>query len=464
MLISLLLLALAANSEARLVTLDEALNSTKSNNISLQALEETLNQTQAAKRIAVGMFLPKLAAEGNWTHMGERNEPDMSGLTNMFAPIYELIQRYNQADPNNPIDLSGASGGGNAFSGFVPKADTFSATFSVMVPILTPESIPFARGTWTQHDAMLQRVGHGREQILYGVTKAYFGLVTLQQMIKVAEGSVASANGHFKNVSVRAGLQAATQLQVKRAELEVTDAESKLVSLRAALEKTKAQFRYLTGITGDFVLAEPVLPSLPETTALASLQDAAVKERRDLLASTMEVEVAEREVDKVLAKYFPSVNFIAQGKADNSKETRFDDDPYSWVLLGTVSLNVFDGGIREAQYSIAASQWHQKELMAKDLQAQISSEVEASYQAWRDAQTARRLAARQLDVAHDTQKLAVASEAAGAATALEIIDANTMVYASEAQDLSARLNEATAVLNLLQSLGKPVPFGATTAN
>jgi len=206
------------------------------------------------------------------------------------------------------------------------------------------------------------------------------------------------------------------------------------------------------------------LPSLPETTALASLQDAAVKERRDLLASTMEVEVAEREVDKVLAKYFPSVNFIAQGKADNSKETRFDDDPYSWVLLGTVSLNVFDGGIREAQYSIAASQWHQKELMAKDLQAQISSEVEASYQAWRDAQTARRLAARQLDVAHDTQKLAVASEAAGAATALEIIDANTMVYASEAQDLSARLNEATAVLNLLQSLGKPVPFGATTAN
>jgi len=151
------------------------------------------------------------------------------------VPIYELIQRYNQADPNNPIDLSGASGGGNAFSGFVPKADTFSATFSVMVPILTPESIPFARGTWTQHDAMLQRVGHGREQILYGVTKAYFGLVTLQQMIKVAEGSVASANGHFKNVSVRAGLQAATQLQVKRAELEVTDAESKLVSLRAAL-------------------------------------------------------------------------------------------------------------------------------------------------------------------------------------------------------------------------------------
>ena len=144
------------------------------------------------------------------------------------------------------------------------------------------------------------------------------------------------------------------------------------------------------------------------------------------------------------------------------KEMRFDTDPYSWSLMGTVSLNVFDGGIREAQYSLAKSQYRQKALAQQDLAAKIKSDVEAAYQALDDARAASKLAERQLDVAHATQALAVASEGAGVATNLEIIDTNTMVFASEAQGLSARFQEAMAILDMLAAAGKPVPFGAAT--
>jgi outer membrane protein TolC len=97
-------------------------------------------------------------------------------------------------------------------------------------------------------------------------------------------------------------------------------------------------------------------------------------------------------------------------------------------------------------------------MSEEDKLRKIRSEVESAYQALQDASAARRLAERQLEVARDTQNLARASEKAGAATNLEVIDANTMVFASEAQYHRASLEEAMAVLELLAACGTPVPF------
>ena len=463
-----LCLSLAAATPARVVTIDDALAGVKKSNLSWQSLDEYLEQAEALKRVGIGMFLPRLQLEGSWIHQGERHTPDMSALGDLLGIAYmagaqvALDHPENQrlADAVNGFSASSLGGAGNTFDAFVPPKEMLSATFTVVVPILTPESIPFLRGALSQRDAAIQRIGFGRDQLLYGVAKAYYGLLTLQSMIKVAEQSLESAQQHFKSNEVKANLQAATQLEVKRAELEVTKSESQIAELKATLEKTKATFRYLTGIDGDFEVVDPALTPPSASASLESWQKAALDERKDLVASRIEVEVADREVGKVIARYFPTISLVAQGKADNAKETRFDDDPYSWLVMGTATISIFDGGIREAQYSLAKSQYRQKELAEKDLAAKIKSDVEAAYQALDDARSASRLAERQLDVAHATQALAVASEGAGVATNLEIIDTNTMVFASEAQGLSARFKEAMAVLDMLAAAGKPVPFGA----
>jgi outer membrane protein TolC len=425
-------LVLPSATPARVITIEEALAGVRQSNLNWQSLDEYLEQAEALKRIGIGMFIPKAQVEGSWVHQGEK--PDLSKMFGGLLPS-------------------------GSFDSFIPPQNTYAATFSVVVPILTPESIPLLRGALSQRDATIQRIGYGRDQLLFGAAKAYYGLLTLQSMIKVAEQSLVAAAQHFKSNEVKANLQAATQLEVKRAELEITKAESQIAELRATLEKTKAAFRYLTGVDGDFEVVDPALKLADDKLALDAWQKAALDERKDLTASRIEIEVADQEISKVVAKYFPSINFIAQGKADNMKAQRFDDDPYSWSVMGTLSLNVFDGGIREAQLAMVRSQYRQKELAEKDLAAKIKSDVEAAYQALDDARAASRLALRQLDVAHATQALAVASEGAGVATNLEIIDTNTMVFASEAQGLSARFKEAMAILDMLAATGKPVPFG-----
>jgi outer membrane protein len=329
--------------------------------------------------------------------------------------------------------------------------------------VLNPEGITFLQGAYDRYDAAVQQVGYGREQLLFGVCKAYYGLATLQGLIAAAERSIDAARANHESKRVKASLQAATQLEVKRAELELAQAEARRVDLIADLERSKSTFRYLTGIDGPFVVEAPNWAPEPAQRDLAGWLDLAKKERKDLIAARITVDAASHDVDGGWTGYLPTLDVVGQAKLDNAEAQRFDDDPFSWNVIATLNLNVFDGGIREANLAMKRSALRQAEFAAEDLSRRIVNEVSATEQSLRDAVVARELAARQLEVARDTLALTEAGERAGAVTNLEVIDVNTMVFASEASFLAAQLSEAMARLDLLAAAGQPVPFGAGNA-
>ena len=429
----------------RTVSIEEALQGTKQNNITWKSLAEGLVQIDALRDTAIALFLPKISADVTWLHLGERHTPDL-GMDALFDALRQM---------GIPIEDSGGGG----FDSFVPVKDMITGTFQALVPIIDPTTIPFLQGAYDQHDAVVQRVGRGREQILWGVAKAYYGMLTVQNLIGVSGRSIEAANQHHKSAEVRASLQSATQLEVKRAELEVTRLESQRIEFRASLEKARASFRYLTGLQGELELVDPALNVSAAEKPLQHWLEAASTHRKDLVAAKVELLVAQHELTRVWMKYLPTLNLFGQATLDNNEAQRFDDDPFNWSVGATLALTVWDGGIREAELKSTESKQRQARMAVQDLERKIQSEVEAAYQALADTEAALKLAERQLEVAHATQQLAKASEEAGVATSLEVIDANTMVFASEAQVLGARLGQAMSVLDLLAACGSPLPFG-----
>ena len=452
----------ATGEEAPVVTLSEALASTRENNITWKSLGELLTQADAGRDIGVAMFLPKVSAEASWLHMGERHTPDMSALTDMGMLLGELVTTVIEEHPGQAVrfepymDMISGGEGSDTFSNFVPKTDTISGTFSVIVPVFNGQSISMVQGAYDRYDAALQQVGHAREALLFATAKAYYGMLMLQEMIAVADRSIESAKEHHRSSKIRAELQAATQLEVKRAELEVTRNESQRVELAASLEKAKSSFRYLTGLEGDFRMSDADIEFAEAGILLENWLQKARAQRKDLAAARIEVLVAEHEVDQQLMKYAPSLNLFGSFKLDNAEQQRFDDDPFSWTVGATLSVAIWDGGIRESEIEISRSKLRRAQMAEEDLWRKIETEVESAYQALQDAHAARLLAERQLGVAKSTQELAKASERAGAATNLEVIDANTMVFSSEALFYRSRLQEAIALLDLLAATGDEV--------
>ncbi len=446
----------ATAAPARVVTLDEALESVRRNNITWQSLAEFANQAQAGQDIGWGLLFPKVQVQGQWLHLGERHTPDLSSLTTLIGGLMAM----------NPATAAQMGGGGSlsdVFDNMVPASNTLSAAFNVVIPVLNAPAIFMIRGANDRYQAALQKIGYGREQLLFSVAKAYYGLVTLQSLLEVANHSIASAQAHYKQNSVRQALDSATLLEVKRAELEVVKAQSQKAKLAASYGKAQAAFAYLTGLNGSFTVVEPRLALPAGDRALEDWVQVAKSERRDLVAARLDEMAAEHEANQGLAQYLPSVNLVGQGKLDNAEKQRFDDDPFSWTVLATATVDVWDGGIKAAQYDLAKSKLVQARLATEDLRRQIESSVTAAKQALDDARAARDLAEKQLEVAHTTEGLTQSSEQAGVVTNLEVIDANTIVFASEAQALSARLDESMAVLDLVSATGGSVPTGSGAA-
>jgi len=459
---------------APVITLEQALQSTRQNNISWKSLSEVLKQADAGRDMGIGLLLPKLQAQGQWVHMGERNVPDLSSMTDGTAQLVEVLGTLTRVvveeHPNRIADFlpylnqqESSGGDENVFESFVPPADTLSATFSVIVPVLNPKGITTLQGAYDRYDAAVQQIGYGRDQLLFGVCKAYYGLATLQGLIDAAGRSVDAGRANFESKRVKAGLQAATQLEVKRAELELAQAEARRVDLQADLKRTKSTFRYLTGIEGEFDVVVPEAPPLEQANTVDLWIDEAKRQRRDLTAARISVKASERDVLGGWFGYLPTVDLIGQAKLDNAEEQRFDDDPFSWNILGTLTWNLYDGGISQANLSVTQSRRRQAELTVLDLEHSIVNQVVAAEQSLRDAVLARELAEGAVSVARDAAKLTEAAEAAGAVTSLEVIDVNNAVFQSEAGLLAAQLREAMARLDLFAAAGQAVPFGDAAA-
>jgi outer membrane protein TolC len=469
---ALVIVAAVLAAQGKVVTLSEALESTRHNNIAWQSLGENLRQAEEAKSIGIGLFLPKLFAEGKWVYMGERYLPDFSALEaqlatmgtfmgDLTAAIIEehpaQITRFLPYLDSGAMNLSGFT---DTIDSFVPKRNTLAATFSLVVPVFHADSIATARSTWDQYDAALLHIGYGREQLLYGVAKLYYGLVTLQSLVEVTDRAIDTAQEHLKSAKIRARLRTATDLEVKRAELEVLTAEAKRVALVTQLEKAKAKFRYLTGVEGDFTVIEPDGPGWDEKRATNDWQQHAREQRKDLAAARVEVLVAEHELGKELGKYAPAVDLIGAAMLDNNEAQRFDDDPFYWTVMAKVTLNIWDGGIRESQVAIARSKVTQARLHATDREREIDQAVATARKLLDEAIATHRAAEYQLQVAGAAQELAQAAEREGVSTYLEVIDANAMVEGAEANLVARRIEKATAVLELLALAGEPVPWSA----
>jgi hypothetical protein len=463
--LSLLLMICGAPGAARsrAVNLDEALESARANNVTWEALGQYARMAKAARRIGLGLYLPKVSAQAQWLHMGERNAPDLGGLDDMGALLGTMAGTIVERHPDTmerflPYLSATEDDDGGGFDSFVPKQDTLAATFNVLVPVVNLAAVTVMRATEVRHDAALQRIGHGRERLLYAVARAYHGLLTLQTMRQVNARSAEAARAHFDHSRVRRDLQAGTELEMKRAELEVRASEAQGLQLEAGFGQALASFGYLTGLQGRFDVVAPPPVSVPAERGLSDWLALAREARKDLIAARLEILATEHEVDQTRTRYLPTLDLFAQAKLDNNQDQRFDDDPLSWTAGATLNMTLYDGGIREAELDMARSKRLSAELTVRDLEARITSEVQAAFGAVADARAARRMAESQLEVAQATQALAVASEKAGAATPLQVIDANTMVAASESQLVTARLAEDTAILDLLAASGQPLPY------
>jgi outer membrane protein TolC len=196
-------------------------------------------------------------------------------------------------------------------------------------------------------------------------------------------------------------------------------------------------------------------PALPWTEDEAVAH--ARRDRADARVAEANSRAAELGIAVTRASYFPTVSLLGVYSHAISAATFGSAAASAYVGL-SLDWNLWDWGKRAAEVEGSRAVSRQARLTQGALADQIAVDSRARWQAARTAQATLEVAARGLAAAVEAQRLQAARFAQGAATTVEVVDAETALASAQAQAVIGRYQYLVAWMALSREVGAlPAP-------
>ena len=225
-------------------------------------------------------------------------------------------------------------------------------------------------------------------EVIEQVKRAYYELYFIQQAIRITEDNRKLLLDFVRIADSKYRTGKASQQDVLRAQVEVSNLDNQLIRLRQQLDSSQAKLARLLHVSPDTpvrALEQPPQEQIPQD--LQRLYQQAIAGRPELHAQLAAVQRDRRNVDLARLEYYPDltagVTWIGTSAAGLSPVANGDDP-----LLLAFSVNVpiyrqrLDAGVREAESRVVASTRQYDSLRdrtaesVKDLYAQATSQYD----------------------------------------------------------------------------------------
>jgi outer membrane protein TolC len=403
---------------AEILTLDAALAEAGSRNLDLAQARARLEQARAGVNRAWSFQLPQVNAAGAYTRFDEESVIPAGAL----GP--------------DPVTLQ-------------PR-DQLTGQLEVTQPLIAPPAWFGIRSAGLGARVADDNVENARRELLFGVAQAYYEAVSVKKAIGVQERRLAIALAHEKDARIRFEAGAVPKVTLLRAEIDRAQAEQDLKRTQNGFESAKVVLATLLDRRQPaFDVEIPPAPRLPEN--LDELEQQALRERPDVRAAETSVRLAESNRQVAWARYFPVLGAFGRYQVSDVAGLTGDRDTITYGLQA--SWDIFDGGLREAELREGSARISEADAARRGTENRAVEEVRRA-RLDRDSAVANRVKAEeQLALAQENQKLIEVNFRAGAATYLEVSDANTELAAAELAVITETLNADLAALRLLQTSG-----------
>ncbi|HEX7623173.1 MAG TPA: TolC family protein, partial [Anaeromyxobacteraceae bacterium] len=294
-------------------------------------------------------------------------------------------------------------------------------------------------------------VESARRDVLFGVAQVYYGAAGAKQVVTIQERQLSIALDHERDAKVRYDAGAAPKITLLRAQIDRTRAEQDFKRAQNTYQSAKvALATLLDRERADFEVEVPASPPLPENSE--ALRDEAPRARPDVQAAQEQVTVSENNQRGTLTRYLPTLG--AFGRYQYANASGFTGNTTSWAIGLALNWNIFDGFLRESDLRENNAKVREAEASRDGLILRAREEVDRARLDLDSAVANRQKAKEQLDLARENQNLVNVNYKAGAATYLEVSDANLALLTSELSQVSESLNADLATLQLLKAAGK----------
>lgn len=318
--------------------------------------------------------------------------------------------------------------------------------------------------TWQSHSAAESRaevagyrLASVRQALLLEGVTAYYDMLRQSRMVIISFNNERAIRRQLNLEDERVQRGAGIAVDVLLAKTRLQLARERTVQLEGALEEARA--RYIQVFGREPIVAEMRDPDLNLVSLPAKLEEAEKVTREEnpgLRASSGQVEVADRTRRALAGGLFPRVDLVGQVNREEDVDalagTRRD-----WSILLTVSWELFSGFRQQADIATAAREKARAMNTHRFNERKVTEELRIS---WRQLETARER------VALLNNAVAIAEEVFGARkklrdagkdTAINVLDAQSEVFAAQMNQIAAKFDAEVAAYRVLFSMGALTP-------
>lgn len=300
-----------------------------------------------------------------------------------------------------------------------------------------------------------QNYRYASSTVRLNLRTAFIDLLKSQELINVDEEIVMMRRDNLELITLRyqSGLEhkgalLTAEANIAAASAALSQAKRSIVSNQQVLNKEMGRkaFRPMQ-VKGDFSVAESIKEK-PDFATLAA-------KHPSYLQALAKKNLAEFEVKSTYADYFPEIT--ASAGADKTN-TKWPPNKDSWNAGLSLSLPLFEGGLRSAQVRQAEAAWRQAEADARSAKDTVMVNLEKNWAALQDAIETVGVRKKSLEAAEERVKIAEAQYSVGfIAFDNWIIIQNDLVSAKEAY-LEAQANALLAEANWVQAKGETLEY------
>ena len=289
-----------------------------------------------------------------------------------------------------------------------------------------------------------------RSDAAFGVRTAFFNLCQAQELRQVAEEAVRQFQAHLDQVKAFAEVGRRIRYDVTKAEVDLGNAQLDLVNARSAVATARAALNRSLGLAEE--PGYQVAPTAPVEFAatVADMMAAARENHPALRALRAQERAASAAVDAAIADLYPTLRIQAQYGASGSSFPLV----WNWSAAVQAALSLLDGGQRMGRIEEAVAQLRGARAQVADREQQIHLDLSQAVSQLESAQN--RLTLSDLIVRQAQESLDLLNERyrLGAASSVELTDAQVALTRARGDQVKARFDYQSAVAQIQHSIGK----------
>jgi len=409
------------------LSLEDCLKLTLTNN---KSLLKTLEEREAARGVELGSY-------------------------SAILPTVSLSGDYRRVD-----ELSSFTFGGSRIS--FGALDNYSAGLRVTQPIFAGGAIP-ARINAGRLAALLadQAVRGAVQETVYAAQLGYYSVLLDQHLYTISNDAVKSAQAHLDDVKQKRTAGVASDYDVLRAEVELSNFTAQLIRSRNAINVAKANLVKIMGVSQDssFTPSDELIYSAFNITMEQAVANA-YRNRPDLFGRELGIRQQKELLAIAESSYYPVVSAYYQNgwSKPNTHNPMLVEWDSAWSYGLTAGLPLFNGFAREGSVISQKARLKQSQIDLVDSEETALFELTKSILSIEDAAEFVDSQKLNLSRAEEGLRLVEVGYREGVNNQVEVVDAQSALTTAKANYYQAIYSHLVAKLDLQKAMGTLTSF------